>query len=421
VRKELFWIVSGQAISLVGNLLLLKILTTHLSMDVYGFYTLWMACFLFIRQALYDPFSMVAAKEVIHKRVVSHGGAEIFSAIEYANKRFFVFLFVLVLLAAIVEGALHQDLYIVLYGLAGGGYILANGAHGVIVNVLNALRDRQAAAWGVAIDAGSKILLVALFISYVDDDLSAVLVLIAASTIASFLFFRRIAANRFARSAMESRQPKFVFSQIMLMSLPLVVPTIVAALRGLTDKIFVMSFVGPAELAAYNVLLQIGFLPVVLLIGVLQTYSGPTVYALTARTGVDGGEAFLYVRSLIVKLIGFASFAVVMAHVFGDLLFNVFVGNEYRNYSVWLPLFVAAGTMAGVYGILTVAVIGVFDTRHSGALVMASTLVGISIQAVATFSFGFDGAVVGLIASGLVMSIILGGALWCSYQKSVSS
>jgi O-antigen/teichoic acid export membrane protein len=364
---------------------------------------------------------MVAAKEVIHKRVVSHGGAEIFSAIEYANKRFFVFLFVLVLLAAIVEGALHQDLYIVLYGLAGGGYILANGAHGVIVNVLNALRDRQAAAWGVAIDAGSKILLVALFISYVDDDLSAVLVLIAASTIASFLFFRRIAANRFARSAMESRQPKFVFSQIMLMSLPLVVPTIVAALRGLTDKIFVMSFVGPAELAAYNVLLQIGFLPVVLLIGVLQTYSGPTVYALTARTGVDGGEAFLYVRSLIVKLIGFASFAVVMAHVFGDLLFNVFVGNEYRNYSVWLPLFVAAGTMAGVYGILTVAVIGVFDTRHSGALVMASTLVGISIQAVATFSFGFDGAVVGLIASGLVMSIILGGALWCSYQKSVSS
>jgi hypothetical protein len=68
VNKGFLWITGGQIVGLLNNFLLLKILTVNLSMSAYGYYALWMSIMLFIRQIIYDPISIILAKESVGKK-----------------------------------------------------------------------------------------------------------------------------------------------------------------------------------------------------------------------------------------------------------------------------------------------------------------------------------------------------------------
>ena len=61
---EVSWIAVSQFVVLIVNLILLKIVTQELSIADYGLYVLYTTIILFFRQIVYDPFSMLIAKEV---------------------------------------------------------------------------------------------------------------------------------------------------------------------------------------------------------------------------------------------------------------------------------------------------------------------------------------------------------------------
>jgi O-antigen/teichoic acid export membrane protein len=197
----------------------------------------------------------------------------------------------------------------------------------------------------------------------------------------------------------------------MLLSLPLFAPTLLIALKGVGDKVFMASFIGVEELAAYNVLLQLGFIPMMLIVGVIQTYVSPDIYKLASGESGDQKETVLYINRIILKILFISAAAIGASLLLSDILFKILVGVEYFIYAKFLPYFVMAGALAGMSGLLNVGVIGAFKPKIVGLLMFASVLAGLTIFMISIVMYGFEGGIAGLVISNFVMVLIFGASI----------
>jgi O-antigen/teichoic acid export membrane protein len=204
---------------------------------------------------------------------------------------------------------------------------------------------------------------------------------------------------------------KIAGKNLILVSLPFFIPSLLTALKGAGDKISMAFYIGVEELAAYNILLQIGFLPMMLFIGVIQTYLSPQIYKLTAVENLNRKEVISYLGKVVFKILILASIMIIASDVLSELIFGILVGVEYLNYSKFLPYFVLAGAFSGISSLLNIGIIGALKSRSVGILMSISILSGLLIFIVFIEGFGFEGGIAGLVFSNMVMMTIFGGAL----------
>lgn len=409
--SDILWISGGQILGLLSNFLLLKILTTYLSLSEYGYYTLFMATMLFVRQITYDSFSIIAAKEAATKNILDSSNYCILKVVRFAMDRLFMCLlvFIAVILIIIMVFIKRQNLEIFL--VLGVIYLGSNGAQGVYINILNNLGERKWASIGIIFDSFLKLILIATFFSIFDH---SVVVTIQAIAVSSFLVFlgTRYFSKRFCRLLpMDYHQRITAAKSLFILSLPFLAPSLLTALKGVGDKALMAFFIGVEELAAYNVLLQIGFIPMVLIVGIIQTYAGPHIYKLISKNS-DLREAMPYIVKIVLRIFVFTTIAITVTSVLSDLVFGMLAGLEYLKYSQYLPYFVLAGALSGISSLLNIGVIGAFKSKIVGLIMLASVSTGLIIFVVSIAVFGFEGGVVGLIVSNLIISIFFGISLF---------
>jgi O-antigen/teichoic acid export membrane protein len=400
------WIAVGQAASLVGNFALLNLLTSNLSVTSYGYFALWMAVALFVRQVLYDPISIVTAKEAIERRILSPARLGAIEVVRHATNRSWAVAVVLCVGLLVVYSfpICRNDLIACV--IAAIAYLAANGAQGIYVNVLNTLKRRRVAAIAVSSDAIVKLGFVFLFLTVFGHGAIYALYAVAASAVVVFIWVRMAAMRVEAPSGGDPSELHRAMVALVVSSLPLVAPKFLVSLRDVGDRVFMASYIGIDDFAAYSVLLQIGFLPMSLLIGMIQTYAGPDIYR--AATGVEDGACkvlrhlTVYLRVLILA----SALAVIASVLIGGPVLRLLVGEQYAQYSGFLPLFVAAGSVAGLAGLLNVAALGVFPSRVAAVLMLVSVVVGLAIHLGMIALYGFAGGAVGLLLSNAVAVIV---------------
>lgn len=418
INKEMLWIAGGQVVGLLNNFLLLKLLTVNLSMTAYGYYTLWMSTLLFIRQIIFDPFSIISAKESIgDKFFAGIDGVGTMKIVRYATDRFFVCLLLACSLLISIDFIFYKNHPMSGYLIIGAIYLGSNGAQGIYLNILNVTKKRKWAAAGIMADSFVKLgLVAAVFLLYEKNTTSAIQA-VAISSLFVFILVRSICDKLNSPGVITKNERLSATKKLVMLSLPLLAPTLLIALKGVGDKIFMAAFIGVEELAAYNVLLQLGFIPIMLIIGVIQTYVSPDIYKLTSGGKGNYKNTISYIRSIIYKILIISTFAIISSLVFSDLVFEILVGVEYFKYSKFLPYFVLAGALAGISGLLNIVVIGAFKSKLVGVLMLASVSAGLIIFMILIVIHGFKGGIAGLIFSNFVMMLVFGSSLWLIQLK----
>jgi O-antigen/teichoic acid export membrane protein len=412
VIKAFGWISSGQMIVLVGNFLLLKILTDELSVADYGSYALVMSLMLFARQAVVDPLSVVVAKGTREGGFLRYEGVSslqvVRGAVEYIGALAPSVLLGLFIVVYLVTGSVWPGAYIIILCV----YFVANGAQGVFFNLLNMLRSRRLVALGVSADSFIRLIFVFIFINIFSATLGYTLLAVSLASLVVFCGLSVVVKGYDLSGTLIDAERRQLKRDIALLTLPLIAPCVVSALRGVSDKALMASVLGIEQLAGYNVLFQLGFLPMTLILGIVQTYAGPNIYRLAASEEAAKEKTIKYVVRLLLVMTLASALATFLSALLSERLFKLLIGSEYLGYSFYLPLFVAAGALSAVASLLGIVVVGAFKSRVAGTLTFISVLSGMVVLAASIAFYGFDGGAVGLLISNLVACVILAGAVF---------
>jgi O-antigen/teichoic acid export membrane protein len=422
LKKDIAWIAGGQIVGVLSNFLLLNILTDSLTVSAYGYFTLWVSVVLFARQIIYDPVSIVAAKEAAVSSAVDGLKLNYFNLIGFLTDRLMSGLLLIGLSSLICEVVFFESMLTGMSILSGCIYLSANGAHGIYINLLNALKLRGWAALGITADSFVKVSMVILIFSLIDCSFAAAAQAVAVSSLLVFVIMQRVGL-RFVRSHLVSADKQWLpAKQLIVLSLPLVAPSILTALKGIGDKVFMASFVGIEQLAAYNVLLQLGFIPMMLIVGVIQTYVSPNIYILSARgDAIDRRKLLVYLKSIVMRISIVSLLAVMAAVLLSDAIFKSAVGFKYVEYGKYLPYFVLAGSLSGIAGLLNLTAIGVLKSNRVGIVMFLTVLIGLILSMVVIAVSGFIGAVIGLIFSNLFMLFVFGAFVYHAVGRDCTS
>lgn len=393
------WISASQIVLLVVNLLLLRILTQELTVADYGFYALCLTVVLFVRQIIYDPFSMVIAKEASIN--LSHGKKSPleFLVLKYTVDRFSLSIIIsasiLFFVGYLFWGVNNYTVALLICSV----YLMANGAQGVCLNVLNAIKKRKVAALFLIADSLIKFLAIISFFEFVGSDANDALSSIAAGSIATLFVMRFYIVNKNIKIQVSNIKIKKLHYKYLMLSIPILLPTILNALRSVGDRWILTALIGLDELAAYSVLLQIGYLPIILILGVFQTYIGPRIYEMCESKDARNLKDFL-IKIIVITVI-LSVFAGVFFYIFSEIIFKIFVGQKYKSYSVYLPFFAFAASISAGAAIMQNMVFGYFNTKISSAIILFANIIGILIALILTYFFNFAGAAIGLSVMGL--------------------
>ena len=282
-------------------------------------------------------------------------------------------------------------------------YLAANGAFGIYVNVLNAIRERKNASIFLMADILGKLFAITLVISIFKDRLDYIFMGISLSAILLVFFLRSFISKRFIVDMTASQKNFRDVKSTVIESLPLILPSSFLALKMYGDRWILAGFMGVEEVAGYSVLLQIGYLPISLVVGVVQTYIAPSIYNLAEAKNPT--ILLNYLKSLVLKILIFSLALSILSFIFSGWIFSILVGNVYQEYSFLLPTFVISGAFSAISMILYVALIGCFSTPKVAK--MATIVVAASL--ITSFIFvsliGFLGAVIGLLLASIGVAI----------------
>jgi O-antigen/teichoic acid export membrane protein len=396
-----FWIASSQLALLLSNFLLLKLLTNAISVEDFGHYSLYMTVVLFIRLVGFDPLSMVIAK-----RAASRGpGVQRRSTIAALNimcdKTAMAVL--LCVVALTVASRHHHVLLIAL--IFSALYLLGNGAQGVYFNVLNSLGMRQQASMLAILDSVLKIALAAAFLLVLPlpRSFEQALMPVALGALITLAVTRSVIRRSFPAPSCSSSRVGRAAWLTLLMSAPLFVPAGLNAIRTVGDRWLLTAAVGVEELAAYSVLLQIGYFPVMLLVGVAQTYLAPSVYAMCATHNANRApESLAFIRKTLLVGLSAASVGSVISYGAADFALRIMTGPEYLAYAAYLPAFVVAGFLAAIGSLLQLVAFASFSAASTAKLSALSAILVLLTTAFFIYFNGFFGAVVGLAFAGVI-------------------
>jgi O-antigen/teichoic acid export membrane protein len=395
---EISWIAVSQFAVLIVNLILLKIVTQELSIADYGLYVLYTTIILFFRQIIYDPFSMLIAKEVAINYQNDRHVISKFHLVNYAADSVGKSIFGLALLILII-GSINpnvkknaNDLFFCCF------ILLANGAQGVYLNILNSLRERKVAALFLITDTLLKLLIVVFFILFTECNATKILSAIAISSGLTFLLIRKYTENKYKTGLNSNFETRRLLFNYFIITMPILVPNIFNSFKVVGDKWILAAFIGLDELAAYNVLLQIGYLPIILIAGIAQTYLAPIIYEMCKD---NKKKLIKFIVNLILIALILSALAGVTANLLSNLIFDNLVGNNYKPYSIYLPIFAIAAFISASSAVMQNVIFGYFDTRNSSAIILFSNIIGLLIVFSLTYYYSFIGAAAGLVLMGL--------------------
>lgn len=417
-RVDILWIGASQIFLFVVNFLLLKIMTSCLSVESFGFYSLCMTIVLFARQVIYDPISTVVVKKVgvlFERQETSNEGFEI---VRLVSEKFFVWF--------VGAGIAFSFSWVFIFNnsveysvvLACLLYLGSNGAQGIYFALLNMVKCRKSSSLFAMLDSLLKLSFIFITLRFIESEVRSALIALSVSAFLVFLAVRWWIRKKFPPGLLSGADYKALLKHTYGMALPLYLPIFLGAFRSVLDRWILAAHVGIEELAAFTVLIQIGYSPLILIIGVLQTFIAPQVYALAAtRGGAAGVELRVFLLKIMFAITVLAIIAIGISIPFSEQVFHLLVGESYGSFSIYLPVFIVCGAVGSAGGILHLAATGVFETKVLGRLLSLTVVINFILTLVLIFLWGFFGAIVALLlgggATGILYWIALSRSCFC--------
>jgi O-antigen/teichoic acid export membrane protein len=348
LSRELFWIISGQAIGAVGSLIGVRILTRRLAPDSYGELALGMTIVTIVQQVLTGPLSQATLR--LYAPSVDAGALpKFFATVRELQVRVSIAAIAVGVPVAIFMASSAHPQYVVLILLALTISLVA-GANSSLDSVQTAARHRSVVALHQGATQWARPLAAWLLIDLIGENSAAALIgyLAASCTVlvSQLIQFRRYFSDGLLGTG--ARDQIYV-RQFLSYAWPFSAWGLFTAAQLSSDRWIISLSLNNHSVGIYMAASQLGFSPIVLLATAASVFICPVLFS---RAG-DGSdpvrvETALRLNRQLIRLTAMTScLAALSTYLLRDRLVGMMCGPSYGEASKYLPwLVIAAGLFA---------------------------------------------------------------------------
>lgn len=405
LAKEGSWIVAGQVASVIGALVLVRVLTEYLDPAQYAELALGLTLAGLVDQTVLGGitagigryYSIAAEKKDLSGYLLAAR-----YLLAYATAA-------LVAIALMLMASLYWLGYSQWIGLAVAALMFSvlSGYNGVLSGIQNAARQRAVVAFHSGLDTWLKIFLAVGAVFWLGTSSTAIVVGYACSSLIitfSQLFFLRCTIPE-QHAPIPNRQ--LWIQQIWAYSFPFTTFGAFTWLQQVSDRWALQAFATSSDVGQYAVLFQLGYTPIALITGMGMNFLGPILYQRT-------GDATDPVRNAGVHLLGWRlSQICVMASLLGfalafwlhEHLFALLVASDYRGSSYLLPWVVLAGGLFAAGQMLALKLMSEMKPSDMTKAKIVTASIGVLLNVIGAAILGVQGVVGALVAFSVIYFI----------------
>lgn len=398
ILTESGWILIGQVLTVVGSVVLVRILTDFLEPVIYGQLALGLTVSVLINQTI-----MAGVMPGIARFYTIAKDKGDFPGFFVASQKIMLYatLSVCFVAAVLILCLLHFGYYHWI-GLTVTILLFTTltGYNSAISQIQNASRQRAVVGFHSGLDAWLKIGLAVLFMMTFGHSSEAV---VAGYTISSlivtisqlFFLYRRPEFKTVDTYQQNKADIKKWMQKIWAFAWPFSTWGIFTWAQLSSDRWALELFESTKVVGLFSVLYQLGYAPIVILSTLVITFLSPVLYKQSGdATNPDNNKA---VHQLSWKIAGlgmfFTALVVLFTFFFHGFLFKILVSDNFRERSYLLPWMILAGGLYATGQILALKLMSEMKTRKIIPVKIGTALVGVGLNVVGAKYFGLDGVV----------------------------
>lgn len=397
LAKEGSWIIAGQIASVLGALVLVRVLTEYLDPAQYGQLALGLTVAGLVNQVVMGGigngigrfYSIAAEKQDLHGYLS-------------ASRRLMGYATVAVLSIglALMVGLLWLG-YSQWIGLAAAALVFSvlSGYNSTLSGIQNAARQRAIVAFHGGLDAWLKILLAVGVVLWLGTSSTAVVIGYACTslliTFSQLVFLRRIISQQHTDTPHRQQW----MHQMWAYSLPFATWGIFGWAQQSSPRWALEMFTTTDNVGLYSVLAQLGYTPIQTATAFAMTFLTPILFARAGDASCPGRRE--NVRELTDSLAIFGATltgcAFIVAILFHSHIFQLFVSNRYSSASHYLPWIVLSGGIFSVAQVYASRMMALMVPNAMIAASIGSSVIGIISSYVGVYYLSLLGAVASLL------------------------
>ena len=404
---EGFWVVAGQAVAVIGSLMLVRVLTEYLNPEEYGKLALALTLGVLVCQVAFAGavpgimrfYANAVEKEDVTGYLVASRKMMLLGTVATFS------LGACVLIGLMIAGK-GNWLGIVVLAII---FLSLSSYNTTLSAIQNAARQRKLVALHDGFGAWLKIALAVILIVFFGGSAEVVVVAYLLAVllilISQSVFIRRLIPFNLSK---ESNHREWMV-RIWLYSKPFVFINIFTWMQSSSDRWALEVMVSTNEVGLYAVLMQLGYAPVLILAGLMTTMIGPIFFQ---RSGnVLDSSRNKSVHKMAWRLTIFTLLLTVLAwlftYIFHGWIFQLLVAPEYRSVSYLLPWMVLAGGIFSSGQVLSLKLMSDLKTQAMLWPKIITAVIGVLLSFTGAYVAGLEGVVFAAVSFSIIHLIWL--------------
>lgn len=411
--REFFWIITGQAVAVIGSLVGVRLLTGVLSPDVYGELALGMTLAAFVSQIVIAPLCCAPAGRFFASAREKN---ELTSFLTVLRK-FFVQATGIVLLIVVVVCLLllltGQSKWLWL-AITAFGFALLSGYNSILDGMQNADRQRLIVAWHQALASWGRFLIAVGMVLWLGATSTVAMLGYGLATLlvlgSQWWFFRRMLQPSGDVSVTDDGLVQRWQKQMFTYAWPFAAWGVFTWVQMASDRWALQIFASTRDVGLYAVLFQLGYSPISLLSGLTVQLVSPIFFQRAGDATNESRMRRIYtinwqLTMVTLILIGIST---LLAYALHGFIFKWLVAPEYRDISWLLPGMVLAGGLFATGQFASLSLFCETETRILITPKIGTAVIGVLLNIIGAAWFGVSGVVGAcVVASSVYMLWIL--------------
>lgn len=402
----------GALISILGSLVLVRLLTQYLNPGQYGELALALTVANLINQVVMcglisgiGRFYSIAKESAELQEYVSQS----YMLLGYAT-----IATALIGTALLVSVVILKDQEWTKLILITVIFSIVTNYNSVFGDIQNAARNRSIVVANNSLDTILKIIFT--YLAAILLGASSTMIMLAYASSAIIVFISNRALFKYAipieNSKLEASKPsKNWKQQIWFYAWPFSAWGTFTWAQQASDRWALQLFSSTEEVGVFAVLFQLGYAPIIMLSGLLSGFLTPIFFSRAGDATDQARSMSVHRINLFVSytLLALTVVAFIVAWIFHAFIFSILVSEEFRGHSYLLPWFVLASGLFSTGQMLVLKILS--EVRPHILLVMkiGTALIGVALNILGAWLAGINGVVAALVTfSGLYAA----GMIW---------
>lgn len=398
LAKEGGWIAAGQIATVLGALVLVRVLTEYLDPAQYGQLALGLTVSGLVNQVVMGGvtagigrfYSIAAEKSDLPSYL--HASRQL---MRYAST-------VVIAIALVLMGGLFWLGYSQWMGLAAAALVfsVSSGYNTSLNGIQNAARQRAIVAFHGGLDAWLKILLAVGVMVWLGSSSTAVVMGYALSSFlvtgSQFFFLRRLIHPQAKEQQANENWGRLIWAY----SWPFSAWGVFTWAQQVSDRWALQTFASTQEVGMYAVVFQLGYVPIGLAATMAMTFVGPILYQRAGTATDQSRNTQVHRIAWGITLVGLLMtvLAFGFTYMLHEWIFRLLVDAQYHSVSPVLPWMVLAGGIFAAGQMLALKLMSDMKSMAMTAAKIVTAILGVVLNMYGAAQFGLHGVVAALVA-----------------------